>query len=214
MTTSINEYKLYLSPLLEDIFPIQIVNKDEMKSIIDKYSLTKIDFTDELIPDEGHYQVLEDTIEITDEGFEDDIMYSILDETTLTPTLLVLLSKLYDIHPNKENRKELLNKLKKYREKVTDENIINTINKMVTILSKTRDTKAAVDVKLLKTGLSEIIKKPDMLLFSQGKEAKRVSSITDYILQNRKSFPLFIKGEFKKAVDEYKFQPIRMWNPQ
>ena len=112
MTTRVNEYKLYLSPLLEDIFPIQIVNKDEMKLIIDKYSLTKVDFTDELIPDEGHYQVLEDTIEITDEGFEDDIMYSILDETTLTPTLLVLLSKLYDIHPNKENRKELLNKLK------------------------------------------------------------------------------------------------------
>jgi hypothetical protein len=214
MTTSINEYKLYLSPLLEDIFPIQIVNKDEMKSIVDKYSLTKVDFTDELIPDEGHYQVLEDTIEITDEGFEDDIMYSILDETTLTPTLLVLLSKLYDIHPNKENRKELLNKLKKYREKVTDENIANTIDKIASIISKTRDTKAVVDVKLLKTGLSEIIKKPEMLLFSQGKEAKRVSSITDYILQNRKSFPLFVKGEFKKAVDEYKFQPIRMWNPQ
>jgi len=210
--TSINTLKVYLPSTLDGEFPIQFLSTDELDKLKDKYEIKSSDYSVDLIPNDGFYQIYNiDTINqdiLDDLGTE--LIASYLDEDN-TNNKIILLGKIHDIIADRYYLDELKKELEKYvREHPNNEDPAN--------IHATKYLQLVTDQlihKKIKTDSGIQFANPEdkILLFYQGNKASRLSSIRDYVLQNRKSYPLFIRQFFQEEVRKLPFSAPRVWNP-
>ena len=211
--------KIYISPEIDKLFSIKIVNSEELKKIVDEYKLNEIEYIDEVIPTGRDYQIKDDNLNITEE-FNDNLdekFMEMVEEDEVNLDKIIVLSKIFDIIPSRGNADILKAVLKEYNEN-TNKKYGEDIERYINILDKYIN-KGVTKKKLVETGKVETQKvdmhkvdRESLLLFSQGKNANRLSTMEHFILPNRKLFPLYIKGEFQAGVSKYKFNPIKLWD--
>jgi hypothetical protein len=199
--TSIDKYKIYFSPV-SGIFPVQFLSMDELETSIDLEMKTS-DYIEDLIPDDGFYQIF-DKNKLDTNQFEELAVNLIAsyNETDDPLEKIVLLSKLHDVFPEKKYLYDLKNELIKYQDDEYADYYLSLIEKeLKPIYKKSQQT------------IQEPTQSDKILLFSQGSKALRLSSIKEYMLQNRKAFALFMRQTFQPEVNKLPFNPIRMWDP-
>jgi hypothetical protein len=92
--------KTYISPTIENEFPIKYLTQPELDTLVSKYNLINISYLDEIIPDETHYQLFNDEVSIKKpfedkiKAFDDDLNYSYTMESDINTNKLLMLSKL------------------------------------------------------------------------------------------------------------------------
>ena len=204
--TTIDKYKIYLSPSIDQEFPIQFLSIDELNSLKDKYEIKESDYITELIPNDGFFQIFDknkyDLNQL--DLLSEDLIDTFLQETD-NKNKIVLLSKIHDILADKYYLNELKNEITKY-DNLYGTNIHSQyyLNLVQTILQP--------PPKKEQQPIQPASEKDKILLFSQGNKASRLSSITEYILQNRKAFAIFIRQKFQAEVNNLPFTPTRMWD--
>ena len=208
--------KTYISPTIENEFPIQYLTQTELDTLISKYNLTKSSYLDEIIPDESHYQLFNDEISIKKpfdkkiESFNEDLYYAYGLETDINLRKLLMLSKLYDINKETSYYNKLIRFLTNYKSTISSSDIIQQIDSLITHINADYKKSRTSNIVIPSQPVTEEYR--NKILFSQGNKAARLS-IPYYIQPNRKIFPLFIKGQFQNRVNELPFKPIRIWNP-
>jgi hypothetical protein len=205
--TTIDTYKVYLPSALDGEFPIQFLSTDELNQLKNTYELKNSEYSVDLIPNDGFYQIYDANTINPDiiEELATDLIASYLDEDN-TKQKIILLAKIHDIIVDKYYLNELKKELEKYiNEHPTDNNALKYLDIVNNqLIKKNKSTESNIQLA-----------NPEdkILLFYQGNKASRLSSIRDYVLQNRKSFPLFIRQYFQNEVRKLPFSAPRVWNP-
>jgi hypothetical protein len=110
--------KIYISPEIDKLFSIKIVNSEELKKIVDEYKLNEIEYIDEVIPTGRDYQIKDDNLNITEE-FNDNLdekFMEMVEEDEVNLDKIIVLSKIFDIIPSRGNADILKAVLKEYNE--------------------------------------------------------------------------------------------------
>jgi hypothetical protein len=212
------EFKIYISPLIQYEFPIKFLNNEQLNELITKYNLTEVGFDSEIIPENNHFQRITPNQDIpSSDDFTDDLFYAFTQESDITINKLIMVSKLFDLTYNKE----YFRNIKQFVPIITKINVENKIYKGNTIRQVADFMKKLAEFYKIKEGTKQPTDAPitissditNKLLFSHENKNNRLS-INDYILPNRKIFPLFIKSTFQTNVNKFQFQPIKIWNPK